>query len=342
MATILAEQLTTLMPTIIAQVTAAMGGNPIPNQDQGGGPGPVEEEVIVEPEQVNHEQEDLGPEVEFVADGMYVGPRPRGAARVNEEVVNPRGCTYPDFKKCGPPNYDGKGGAIVFVKWLEKMEAVMDISECAPQQKVRYTAGSFTDDALSWWNTQLQSRGRVAALGTPWDQFKEMMKSRFCPLNEMQKIEQEFWHHVMVGAGHAEYTSKYQELARLVPHLVTSESKLIERYIYGLIPQIRNTMTGIPPLTIEEAIQRSGAMTDDLVRAGTLTRAEKRRESLVNQVRRETLGMIRGSKLVRCLQLPKEARKLIPARYPYVLHVTIIIHRLFQVNLVTIVRNLGI
>lgn len=61
--------------------------------------------------------------------------------------------------------------------------------------------------------------------------------------------------------------------------MVTSESKLIERYIYGLIPQIRNTMTGIPPYLIEEAIRRASAMTDDLVRAGTLSKlAEKKRD----------------------------------------------------------------
>ncbi|GJW91911.1 reverse transcriptase domain-containing protein, partial [Tanacetum coccineum] len=33
----------------------------------------------------------------------------------------------------------------------------------------------------------------------------------------------------MVGAGHAAYTDRFHELARLVPHLVTSESRMIER-----------------------------------------------------------------------------------------------------------------
>ncbi|GKA50814.1 hypothetical protein Tco_0743887 [Tanacetum coccineum] len=35
-------------------------------------------------------------------------------------------------------------------------------------------------------------------------------------------------------AGHAAYTDRFYELARLVPHLVTLENKRIERYIYGL------------------------------------------------------------------------------------------------------------
>ncbi|GKG47566.1 hypothetical protein Tco_0507051, partial [Tanacetum coccineum] len=36
------------------------------------------------------------------------------------------------------------------------------------------------------------------------------------------------WNHAMVGAGHAAYTDRFHELARLVPHLVTPESRMIE------------------------------------------------------------------------------------------------------------------
>ncbi|GKD29289.1 hypothetical protein Tco_1240067 [Tanacetum coccineum] len=54
--------------------------------------------------------------------------------------------------------------------------------------------------------------------------------------HEMQKLESELWTHAMVGAGHAAYTDRFHELARLVPHLVTPESMMIERYMYGLAP----------------------------------------------------------------------------------------------------------
>ncbi|GJS10933.1 putative reverse transcriptase domain-containing protein [Tanacetum coccineum] len=57
----------------------------------------------------------------------------------------------------------------------------------------------------------------------------------FCPSNEMQKLETELWNHAMVGAGHAAYTDRFHELARLVPHLVTPEGKRIERYIAGTL-----------------------------------------------------------------------------------------------------------
>ncbi|GJU72767.1 putative reverse transcriptase domain-containing protein [Tanacetum coccineum] len=47
--------------------------------------------------------------------------------------------------------------------------------------------------------------------------------------HEMQKLESELWNHAMVGVGHAAYTDRFHELARLVPHLVTPESRMIER-----------------------------------------------------------------------------------------------------------------
>ncbi|GJV79762.1 putative reverse transcriptase domain-containing protein [Tanacetum coccineum] len=62
-----------------------------------------------------------------------------------------------------------------------------------------------------------------------WEDFQILTREEFFPSNEMQKLETELWNHAMVGAGHAAYTGRFHKLARLVPHLVTPESKRIER-----------------------------------------------------------------------------------------------------------------
>ncbi|GJZ13643.1 hypothetical protein Tco_0548873 [Tanacetum coccineum] len=49
----------------------------------------------------------------------------------------------------------------------------------------------------------------------------EKMESVHDMSHEMQKLESELMNHAMVGAGHAAYTDRFHELARLVPHLVT-------------------------------------------------------------------------------------------------------------------------
>ncbi|GJT53457.1 reverse transcriptase domain-containing protein [Tanacetum coccineum] len=104
------------------------------------------------------------------------------------------GCSYKGFLTCNPQDYDGKGGAVALTRWIEKMES---------------------------------ARGREAAIGMTWVEFKALLMEEFCPSNEMEKLESEFWNLTMVGANHAGYTDRFYELAKLVPHLVTPESKRI-------------------------------------------------------------------------------------------------------------------
>ncbi|GJR53851.1 hypothetical protein Tco_1404372 [Tanacetum coccineum] len=64
-----------------------------------------------------------------------------------------RGCTYKEFLACNPKEYDGKGGVVVYTRWIEKMKSVQDMSGCGDNQKVKYTAGSFVGKALTWWDS---------------------------------------------------------------------------------------------------------------------------------------------------------------------------------------------
>ncbi|GJS39192.1 reverse transcriptase domain-containing protein [Tanacetum coccineum] len=116
----------------------------------------------------------------------------------------------------------------VLVNGNRKMENVQDMSGCSIDQKVKYTASSFVGKALTWWNSQICTLSREVAISMSGNDFKYMMIEEFCPSHEMQKLEIELWNHAMVGAGHAAYTDRFHELARLVPHLVTPESWKIE------------------------------------------------------------------------------------------------------------------
>ncbi|GKC95768.1 reverse transcriptase domain-containing protein [Tanacetum coccineum] len=188
-----------------------------------------------------------------------------------------RGCTYKKFLACNPKEYDGKGGAIVYTRWIKKMESVQDMSGCRDNQKVKYTAGSFVGKALTWWNFQIHTRGREAAVGMSWEDFKTLTKEEFCLSNEMQKLETELWNYAMARASHAAYTDRFHELARLVPYLVTLESKRIERYVYGLAPQIRGMVKATEPKTIQKAVQIAGTLTDEALRNGSIKKNPKKR-----------------------------------------------------------------
>ncbi|GJY96413.1 reverse transcriptase domain-containing protein, partial [Tanacetum coccineum] len=166
------------------------------------------------------------------------------------------GCSYKEFFVCNPKEYDGKGGVVVITCWIEKMESVHDMSCCSIDQKVKYIAGSFVGKALTWWNSQICTLSWEVAISMSWNDFKFMIIQEFCPSREMKKLESELWNHAMVRAGHAAYTDRFHELARLVPHLVTPESRMIERYVYGLALQIRGMVAATEPKNIQKADER--------------------------------------------------------------------------------------
>ncbi|GKC99911.1 reverse transcriptase domain-containing protein, partial [Tanacetum coccineum] len=167
------------------------------------------------------------------------------------------GCSYKSFVSCNPKEYDGKAGAVVLTLWIEKMETVIDNSGCADNQKVKYVASSLVNKALTWWNTQVQARGREAPNAMSWNDFKALLVEEFCPSNEMERLENKFWNHKMIGANHAGYTDRFHELAKLVPYLVTLEST-----------------------RIKSAILKAGILTDEAVSNGMLTKSSEKRKSM--------------------------------------------------------------
>ncbi|GJX97259.1 reverse transcriptase domain-containing protein [Tanacetum coccineum] len=244
--TIIAQQLQNLLLAIITQV-----GNHVNNQGNNGN-----------------------------QDGNVVNDNIQGDVR-NVIMNNGRGgCAYKEFLVCNLRDFEGKGGAIAYTRWTKKMESVHDMSGCGANQKVKYDVGYLIGKALTWWNTQVQTRGRDAAIGISWENFKILMREKFCLDNEVQKLESEFWFHAMVGAGHAAYTDRFHELARLVPHLVTPEKNRIERYIYGLASQIRGMVAATEPTTIQSDVLKAGMLIDEAVRTGALKKnTEKRRNN---------------------------------------------------------------
>ncbi|GJY28428.1 putative reverse transcriptase domain-containing protein [Tanacetum coccineum] len=99
--------------------------------------------------------------------------------------------------------------------------------------KVKYTAGSFVGKALTWWNSQIHTRGREA------------------------NVEVELWNHVMVRAGYAAYTDRYvYGLAPQIRGMVAAtEPNTIQKAV-----QIAGTL-------IDEAL-RNGSIKKNLEKRG--------------------------------------------------------------------------
>ncbi|GJY75906.1 reverse transcriptase domain-containing protein [Tanacetum coccineum] len=122
------------------------------------------------------------------------------------------GYCYKEFLACNPKDFDD-------------------------HQKVKYTSGSLIGKALTWWNTQVQTRGREAVVGMTWEDFKALMREEFFPNNKMQKLESEFWCHAM----------------------------------------IRGMVAATEPTIIQSTILKAEVLTDKAIRNGSLKKNSKKR-----------------------------------------------------------------
>lgn len=147
--------------------------------------------------------------------------------------------TYTYFTSCNPPNFSGKEGVAWLIKWIEEIEQKLKISQCLEEHKVMYASCSFTVQGLTWWNNQIRTLGTATTDNMPWNEFKTLLLAKYCPMNEIQKLEEEFWNHTMIGAEHQKYTNRFHELRGLLPDMFSTEVKLVEKYVKVWLPRLR-------------------------------------------------------------------------------------------------------
>ncbi|PWA40380.1 zinc finger, CCHC-type, Retrotransposon gag domain protein [Artemisia annua] len=82
----------------------------------------------------------------------------------------------------------------------------------------------------------------------------------------------------MVGVEVDKYTARFHELTRMVPHIVSTVEKLIDRYIWGLIPEIRRDVTSSEPTTLQDAVGMAYHLTNDVIRSGGLTKGNDNKQ----------------------------------------------------------------
>ncbi|GJU64452.1 putative reverse transcriptase domain-containing protein [Tanacetum coccineum] len=117
----------------------------------------------------------------------------------------PFGCTYQDFMKSQPLFFRGTKGAVNLTQWFERMETVFRISNCTMENQVKFAT----------WVSDLRIK----------------MTTKYCPRNEIKKIEVELWNLKVKGTDVVTYNQRFQELALLCDRMFLEETDKIERYV---------------------------------------------------------------------------------------------------------------
>ncbi|GJU31794.1 putative reverse transcriptase domain-containing protein [Tanacetum coccineum] len=129
--------------------------------------------------------------------------------------------------------------------------------------------------ALTWWNTHVKTVGHDAAYGMPWKTLMKMITDKYCPRNEIKKLEMEIWDLKVKGKDLTNYTQRFQELALLCGRMFPEESNKIEKYVSGLPDMIHGSVVASKPKTMQDAVE----ITTELMHKKICTFAERQTES---------------------------------------------------------------
>ncbi|KAD4586096.1 hypothetical protein E3N88_23697 [Mikania micrantha] len=183
---------------------------------------------------------------------------------------NNKGCSFKSFLNCHPHKFKGTEGAVGMLRWVEKVESVFAMCECAEENRVKFATGTLEGPALTWWNTHVQTLGLDGANSMPWADFTRLLQEEYCPRDEIRKLEAEFWVLKMVGSEIEQYCTRFHELCKLCPAMVTPEYKKVEQFISGLPEQIQSLVTASDLTTIQPLIRLAHKLTDQAVAQGKL------------------------------------------------------------------------
>nr|GEW50036.1 reverse transcriptase domain-containing protein [Tanacetum cinerariifolium] len=146
-----------------------------------------------------------------------------------------------------PFYFNGTKGAVGLIRWFERTELVFSRSNYAKENKVTFSTGTLTDDALSWWNAYAQPIGIKQANKITWIELKRLLTNKYYPQTKVKKIEDKFYSLTVKGNYLKTYIRRFQELAVLCPNMVPNTEKLMEVFIQGLPQCIEGTITASKP-----------------------------------------------------------------------------------------------
>nr|GFA86526.1 hypothetical protein [Tanacetum cinerariifolium] len=113
--------------------------------------------------------------------------------------------------------------------------------------KFKFATCTLHSVSLTWWNTHVQTVGHEAAYGMSCKTLMKMMTDKYCPRNEIRKLEMELW------------------------ELKVKEADKIEKYVGGLPDMIHGSVVASKPKTMQEAIEIATELMDKKI----LTFAER-------------------------------------------------------------------
>ncbi|GJW81097.1 hypothetical protein Tco_0145072 [Tanacetum coccineum] len=161
----------------------------------------------------------------------------RGSERVARE------CTYQDSMKCKPLYFKGTKGVVELTQWFERMETIFRISNCSVENQIKFSTCTLLAGALTWWNSHVLTVTHDVAYAMTWVDLRKKMADKYCPRNEIKKLEAGLWNLKVIGTD-------------------------VVRYVSGLPDMIHGNIVASKPKTMQEAVEMATELMDKRMALG--------------------------------------------------------------------------
>ncbi|GJY86900.1 reverse transcriptase domain-containing protein [Tanacetum coccineum] len=113
-----------------------------------------------------------------------------------------------------------------------------------------------------------------------WTELKWLLTNKYYPRTEIRKMEDEFYGITVNGSDLKTYIRRFQELTILCPNMVPNSEKLMEAFIGGLPQSIEGNVTASKPQTLEEAINISQRLMDQIIKRDSVQETNDHKRKL--------------------------------------------------------------
>ncbi|GJR04985.1 putative reverse transcriptase domain-containing protein [Tanacetum coccineum] len=148
----------------------------------------------------------------------------------------------------------GTEGVVELTQWFKRMETMFRISNCSVDNQIKFSTCTLLAD------------------------LRKKMTNKYCPRNEMKKLEVELWNLKVKGTDVTGYNQRFQELALLCVRVFPEESDKVERYVGGLPDMIQGSVVASKPKTMQEATEMASELMDKKINTIAERQAENKRK----------------------------------------------------------------
>nr|GEW70072.1 hypothetical protein [Tanacetum cinerariifolium] len=141
------------------------------------------------------------------------------------------------------------------------------ISECVEDKKVKFAAATLRGPAMTWWDSKVAILGLDIANQIGWTEMKKLMTTKFCPAEELQRMENELWNLKVKEYNMVAYTQRFNELDLMCPRMVEPESVKVDAYIRGLFDNIKGEATSPKATNLNEDVRMAHKLMEQKLQA---------------------------------------------------------------------------